>query len=162
MPSPPPPAGAADPADDDVALGLLLAVAHARARHALNEALAPLGIEARHYGVLAALARHGPSSQRRLSTLLDVDKSAMVRIMDDLERRGLATRNRDAHDRRAYAIELTAEGRRAAREGGAVSAAVGGRLFGWLEPSDRALLVAMLTRISHRAAGDRDEDGGGD
>ncbi|MBC6467436.1 MarR family winged helix-turn-helix transcriptional regulator [Actinomadura alba] len=152
MPTPPPET-AGDPVSDDVVLGALLATAHQYARRALNEALAPLNIEARHYGVLAALDRDGPASQRRLSALLDLDKSAMVRIMDELERRGLATRNRDARDRRSYAIELTPEGRRKAREGGTAAATVGDRLFGWLEPADRERLVAMLTGIARQATG---------
>ncbi|MFI6522271.1 MarR family winged helix-turn-helix transcriptional regulator [Spirillospora sp. NPDC050679] len=141
-----------DPGRDDVALGLLLATAHQHARRTLDRALAPLGIETRHFGVLAALDRHGPVSQRELSALLDLDKSAMVRIMDELERRGLAVRNRSAHDRRAYAVELTPQGREAARASAEAAARAAARLFGGLSPDDRGRLVAALSGIISRAA----------
>ncbi|HEX2312200.1 MAG TPA: MarR family winged helix-turn-helix transcriptional regulator [Thermomonospora sp.] len=147
----PPSNPAGDPGHDDVALGRLLATAHQHARRILDEALGHLGIEARHFGVLAALDRHGPASQRELSTLLDLDKSAMVRIMDELERRGLAVRNRNARDRRAYAIELTAQGREKARASTEAATRAAARLFGTLTPADRERLVAALTQIIDRA-----------
>ncbi|QXJ26290.1 MarR family transcriptional regulator [Actinomadura graeca] len=131
----------------------MLATAHDAARAALNAELRPLGIETRHYGVLATLDRQGPTSQRRLGALLGLDKSAVVRIMDELERLGLAVRNRASHDRRAYAIRLTAEGRRLARASAEAAAVVGERLFGWLAPGDRERLVSLLTGIVDRAGG---------
>ncbi|TDD75765.1 MarR family transcriptional regulator [Actinomadura rubrisoli] len=132
----------------------MLATAHDAARTALNLELRPLGIETRHFGVLATLARNGPTSQRRLGALLDLDKSAVVRIMDELERLGLAVRNRAAHDRRAYAIELTDEGRRHAHASQRAAGAVGARLFGWLAPDERTRLVTLLTGIVDHAPGD--------
>jgi DNA-binding MarR family transcriptional regulator len=141
-----------DPRTDDAALGLLLASAHQAARGALGVELRPLGIETRHFAVLSALDRLGPTNQRRLGGLLDLDKSAVVRIMDELERLGLAVRNRDAHDRRAYAIELTGEGRRYARAAADTAAVVSARLFGWLAPDDRERLVALLAGIVDHAA----------
>jgi len=141
-----------DPNGDDVALGMLLATAHQHARRVLDRALGHLGIQTRHFGVLAALDRHGPVSQRELSSLLDLDKSTMVRIMDELERHGLAVRNRDARDRRAYAIELTPRGRATVRASGEAAARAAARLFGGLAPTDRERLVAMLGEIIARAA----------
>ncbi|MFP3961965.1 MarR family transcriptional regulator [Actinomadura fulvescens] len=139
-----------DPRDDDLALGLLLATAHFNSRERLGERLRPFGIEVRHFGVLSALHRHGPTSQRHLSELLDLDKSAMVRIMDELERSGLAARNRAAHDRRAYAIELTADGRERLRSAQAEAATVGREVFGWLRPADRERLVGLLEELVAR------------
>ncbi|TDD92572.1 MarR family transcriptional regulator [Actinomadura darangshiensis] len=149
---PPEPTVLGDPRTDDAALGMLLAAAHQAARAALSGELRPLGIETRHFAVLAALDRLGPTSQRRLGALLDLDKSAVVRIMDELERLGLAVRNRATRDRRAYAIELTDEGRRHARASAEKAAAVGTHLFGWLAPGDRDRLVALLAGIVDHAA----------
>ncbi|WP_433472031.1 MarR family winged helix-turn-helix transcriptional regulator [Spirillospora sp. CA-142024] len=146
------PTALGDPHTDDAALGMLLASAHQAARGALSDELRPLGIETRHFAVLAALDRLGPTSQRRLGALLGLDKSAVVRIMDELERLGLAVRNRDAHDRRAYAVELTGEGRRHARASAETAAAVSARLFGWLAPADRDRLVALLSGVVEHSA----------
>ncbi|WP_067465428.1 MarR family winged helix-turn-helix transcriptional regulator [Actinomadura macra] len=145
------PTALGDPRADDPALGLLLATAHDAARSALNAELRPLGIETRHFGILATLDRQGPTSQRRLGALLGLDKSAVVRIMDELERLGLAVRNRASHDRRAYAIQLTAEGQRLARASAEAATVVSARLFGRLGADDRDRLVSLLTDIVVRA-----------
>lgn len=139
-----------DPRGDDLALGFLLATAHINSRQKLEERLRPFGIEVRHFGVLSALDRHGPTSQRHLSELLDLDKSAMVRIMDELERSGLATRRRATHDRRAYAIELTGEGRARLHSAQAEAAVVGEEIFGWLRSADREQLVGLLEELVTR------------
>ncbi|MFG2001207.1 MarR family winged helix-turn-helix transcriptional regulator [Spirillospora sp. NPDC048911] len=150
MEQPETPSVLGDPRDNDLALGFLLATAHYNSRERLAGRLRPFGIEVRHFGVLSALDRHGPTSQRHLSELLDLDKSAMVRIMDELERSGLATRNRSAHDRRAYAIELTGEGRARLHAARAEAAVAGEELFGWLRPADRGRLVALLEELVAR------------
>lgn len=141
-----------DPATDHAALGMLVAAAHIRCRQVLNDGLREVGIEARHFGVLLALGRHGAVSQRRLIELLDVDKSTMVRIIDDFERLGLAERQRAAHDRRAYAIQLTDEGRRRLAAAQRITAEVGDRLFGWLGPRERDQFVDVLRGLVQRAS----------
>jgi DNA-binding MarR family transcriptional regulator len=128
-------------------LGALLAAAHRRCRIALDEALRPLGVEARHFGTLRALGEHGPLSQRQLMDLQDVDKSAMVRIVDDLERAGLVQRRPHPHDRRAHAVHLTATGRRRLAKASGVAAAVDEQLFGELAGTDQARLRDMLQTV---------------
>lgn len=59
------------------------------------------------------LAAVGPCSQRTLSEELRIDRSVMVGIADDLESHGYVRRERDPGDRRAYAVTLTAAGKRA-------------------------------------------------
>lgn len=142
-----------DAATDPAELGLLLAAAHYHCRQAFNNALRPVGIEARHFAVLRALARYGPSSQRRLVELLDTDKSAMVRIVDELERQGLAERRRDEHDRRAYAVALTDDGRARLAATQQVAAEAGEELFGGLRPQDRERLAGLLRHLVERHRG---------
>jgi DNA-binding MarR family transcriptional regulator len=139
-----------DPRDDDQALGMLLAAAHYNARRALQDGLRPLGIETRHFAVLTALAQHEAISQRQLGQRLGLDKSTMVRILDELERLGLASRLRTEHDRRAYTIQLTPRGRERAHEADKIAAALGNDLFGWLDPAEREQLVASLTKIAEK------------
>src|SRR2546430_5142672 len=91
-------------------VGLLLRVAQRRAARAFAKALEPLGIEGKHMGVLLELGGGGPGSQRELIERTGGDKSSMVRIVDELERRGLAERRPAEHDRRAYAVSLTESG----------------------------------------------------
>lgn len=69
----------------------------------------PLG--PREYDVLVALASAEPISQAQIGRHLGIDRTTMVAVTDRLERHSLVQRGRDPHDRRAYALRLTAEGR---------------------------------------------------
>jgi DNA-binding MarR family transcriptional regulator len=94
-------------------IGPLLRQAHRKAATAFTDALRPLGLQSKHFGALMALQRNGGLSQRELIDRLDSDKSSMVRLLDDLEARGLCVRTPDAVDRRAYSVQLTDTGRAA-------------------------------------------------
>ena len=74
------------------ALGLLLRRAHWRAAAVMTEALRPLGIELRHFAVLIVLVNRGSTEQRDLVEATGSDKAGIMRIVDDLERKGLAVR----------------------------------------------------------------------
>jgi MarR family transcriptional regulator, lower aerobic nicotinate degradation pathway regulator len=93
------------------ALGLLLRRAHDRVAAAMDEALAPYGLERRHLMVLMRLHAAGPLTQRDLVAQTDHDKASIVRIVDDLERLELASRELVPGDRRLRAVTLTDHGR---------------------------------------------------
>ncbi|RJL32828.1 MarR family winged helix-turn-helix transcriptional regulator [Bailinhaonella thermotolerans] len=144
--------GDGGPAADHVGLGMLLAEAHNRSRERLNLALRPLGVDVRGLAVLLALPMYGPVSQRDLIGHLGIDKSTMVRVIDELEKAGLVSRERDPQDRRAHAIVLTPHGEQTLSEARRVTDRVGGDLFGGLTESDRHRLTALLRAIAARAA----------
>ncbi|MBU2662497.1 MarR family transcriptional regulator [Actinoplanes bogorensis] len=93
------------------ALGLLLRRAHDRVAAAIDEALLPFGFERRHLMVLMRLRADGPLTQRDLVAQTDHDKASIVRIVDDLERLDLASRELVPGDRRLRAVTLTDHGR---------------------------------------------------
>ncbi|MEU9401902.1 MarR family transcriptional regulator [Streptomyces sp. NPDC048242] len=130
-----------------VRVGPLLRLAQRRAAHAFADALRPLDIEGRHYGVLLSLNAHGPLSQRRLIDLTGGDKSSMVRTVDDLETRGLAVRRPAPTDRRAYAVEITDRGRALFAEASVVADDVAARLLGHMDEDDQDLLCTLLERF---------------
>jgi DNA-binding MarR family transcriptional regulator len=74
--------------------------------------LAPIGADPRTYAVLVALASDDGQSQRQLSARLGIHRNAMVTVIDNLERRGLAKRRPHPDDRRAVAVTLTVKARR--------------------------------------------------
>ncbi|MFI0485706.1 MarR family winged helix-turn-helix transcriptional regulator [Actinomadura sp. 9N215] len=135
-----------------VGLGMLLAGAHHQARSGMNDELRPLDIDVRGFSMLLALDLYGPSSQRRLIDLSGIDKSTMVRIIDELEDRGLVRRERAPQDRRAYSITLTGDGERTLASARRIAADVGENLFGWLRPDERAQLVDLLRRLTEHTA----------
>ena len=77
----------------------------------MDGALTPFGIERRHLMVLMRLHASGPLSQRDLVAHTDHDKASIVRIVDDLERLDLASRQLVPGDRRLRAVTLTEHGR---------------------------------------------------
>ncbi len=131
---------------------MLLASAHNRSRAVLNEGLRPLGIDVRGFGVLLALDTCGSSSQRALIDRVGMDKSAMVRLVDELEHGGLVRRERAPRDRRAYAVVMTADGERTLAAARKVAAEVGEHLFGRLRPAERDQLVNLLSRLAEPPA----------
>lgn len=100
--------------------GFLIGKVHERARDRFEQALAPLGLRVRHYGALAALDELGPVTQSALGERLRVDRSTMVAVVDELEVAGRVLRRRDPQDRRAYRLELTADGQAVLRRAVAV------------------------------------------
>src|SRR5882757_4977974 len=90
--------------------GYLLSRAHVAIRARAAEALAPLSVEPRHFGVLSVLAEVQPCSQQQLATELGISAPVALQFVDELEDAGLVRRVRNAADRRAYDLTLTAKG----------------------------------------------------
>ncbi|GAA3047415.1 MarR family winged helix-turn-helix transcriptional regulator [Streptomyces glomeratus] len=136
------------------ALGLLLRRAHWRAAAVMEEALRPLGIELRHFAVLIVLVDRGPTVQRDLAAATGSDKAAIMRIVDDLERRGLAVRKNVPGDRRARAVEITPQGVEIFDAAHVTAEPLAERLVADLSPGEPEKLTDLLTRIAYPAGGE--------
>jgi MarR family 2-MHQ and catechol resistance regulon transcriptional repressor len=77
----------------------------------LERRLRRLGVTDNQFGVLEALLHLGPVAQHELGRALFTSRANITTIVDNLERRGLVRRERDASDRRYVTVHLTAEGR---------------------------------------------------
>jgi MarR family transcriptional regulator, lower aerobic nicotinate degradation pathway regulator len=120
---------------------------HATAR--FERGLAAEGIRSTHAQVLVVIDAEGPMSQRALGRRLQIDKSPMVGLIDDLERLGLAERRRSTTDRRVQAIHLTPKGERVLRERVIPLAdEENDRTLGALDDDERALLHSLLLRLA--------------
>lgn len=82
-----------------------------RIRELTETTLEPLGIAPRQYGILAAIHFEGPATQRAIGEMLKIDRSTMVLLTDDLERKKLVSRKDHPEDRRYYLLHLTPLGR---------------------------------------------------
>ena len=91
-------------------LGFLLSKAAWQVTERFEAGLVPLGLEARHAGLLMTLGEQGALSQQVLGTLHRIDRTTMVMLVDTLERLGLVERQKDPEDRRAYRVQLTRKG----------------------------------------------------
>jgi DNA-binding MarR family transcriptional regulator len=91
--------------------GFLIARAHHRLRERGGHALRTLGIEPRHFGVLAAIAAAGHCSQQQVADRMGVSGPAIVQTVDELDQAALILRDRNPQDRREYILRLTDQGR---------------------------------------------------
>ncbi|WP_328349775.1 MarR family winged helix-turn-helix transcriptional regulator [Streptomyces sp. NBC_00445] len=136
------------------ALGLLLRRAHWRAAAVMEEALRPLGIELRHFAVLIVLVDRGPTVQRDLVAATGSDKAGIMRVVDDLERRGLAVRKAVPGDRRVRAVEITPKGVELYDAAHVAAEPLAERLVTELAPGEPEQLTDLLTRFAYPTDGE--------
>lgn len=120
----------------------------------MSEALHPLGIELRHFAVLIVLVDRGPTMQRDLGVATGSDKAGIMRVVDDLERKGLAVRRAVPGDRRARAVEITAQGLELFDAAHVSAKPLAARLVAELSPGEPEQLADLLTRFTHPAGGE--------
>ncbi|GAB2510479.1 transcriptional regulator SlyA [Corynebacterium atrinae] len=84
-----------------------------RTRDEVEAALNTQSTSLREYWVLACLVDRAAASQSALSETLAIDASDMVRLIDSLESRGWAKRERDPKDRRRQIVSSTKKGTKA-------------------------------------------------
>ncbi|MER6221400.1 MarR family winged helix-turn-helix transcriptional regulator [Streptomyces sp. 900105755] len=132
-------------------LGYLLKHVQAELARTSAEALAPHGMDGHDLAVLVVLAGAEPLSQIEVAGRMGVDRTTMVALVDDLERRGLVERRRSPQDRRRNIVELTEAGR--ARMGRAEEArrAAERRFLAPLDDATaEALIRALRALLPHR------------
>jgi DNA-binding MarR family transcriptional regulator len=100
----------------DAHLGYLLKHVQLRFFELSAAALEPLGINGREAAVLRAIADRYPVSQGEIARAMNVDRTTMVALIDDLQGKGLLRRRQDPEDRRKNAVELTDAGRDTVRQ----------------------------------------------
>ncbi len=133
------------------ALGLLLRRAHWHAAAVMSEALRPLGIELRHFAVLLVLVNRGPTEQRELVEATGSDKAGIMRVVDDLERKGLAVRKSVPGDRRVRAVEITPKGIEIFDAAHVAAEPLAERLVSRMGPGEAEQLTDLLTRFTASA-----------
>jgi MarR family transcriptional regulator, lower aerobic nicotinate degradation pathway regulator len=111
-------------------------------------ALAPLGLRPRHLVALTMLRDNQEVTQQSLASILQIDGTNVVGLLNELESSGLVTRRRAAEDRRRHVVELTDEGRERLARAEFVLAAVENQVLSALTSDERQQLAALL----HRAA----------
>ena len=112
----------------------------------LTAALEDLGISPRAHAVLAAAAT-GTYTQTELARTVGLDKTTMVVTLDELEAAGVAERRPSPSDRRARVIAVTRGGERLLQQAEAISDAIRRDVLRALDPGEREIFVAALTKL---------------
>ncbi|WP_059013564.1 MarR family winged helix-turn-helix transcriptional regulator [Streptomyces specialis] len=124
-----------------------------RSGRLFNASLQESGLRLRHYALLRFLATSEGAPQRELSARLGYDPSAIVGLVDDLEKLGFAERRPSPDDRRSRIVVLTGSGRAYLRDTDEACLRVTNELLAPLEQPERETLHALLTRIANLGPG---------
>ncbi|WP_254705591.1 MarR family winged helix-turn-helix transcriptional regulator [Streptomyces vilmorinianum] len=128
--------------------GYLLYRLGLRSGQLFNAALQESGVRLRHYALLRYLATVEGALQRELSTSLGYDPSAIVSLVDDLERLGFVERRPAPGDRRSRIVVLTAAGGAFLRDTDKTSRGVTDELAEPLTADERKVLHGLLLRMA--------------
>lgn len=128
-------------------LDIALCRASAAVARAADARAQEAGLGVGQHLVLKMLAEVGPCSQRVLSDELRIDRTVMVGICDSLEQAGQVRRERDAGDRRAYAVTLTDSGRQRLARAERLVPGFLDDTFAALTPAERGQLSELLGKL---------------
>ena len=129
-------------------LGYLLKHAQQRMAELSAAALAPLRITGRELAVLLAIDSQAPLSQQEAARRLGVDRTTMVALIDELERKQLVQRRQDPADRRKNVVALTPAGRGVLRKAGEASDEAERRFLAPLTSDQAAEVREALRRVA--------------
>ena len=109
--------------------------------------MAELGITSQQGSILFMVASGKCVVAAELAREYGIDASAVTRLIDRLEKRGLITRLRSEEDRRVVRLALTEEGRTLAAQIPAIFTKVLDKLLSGFTPEEVGFLKSMLRRM---------------
>lgn len=99
------------------------------------------------FGVLVIIEANPDLKQSDLARATHLDRSTVVTVIDNLERRGLVERRAALHDRRSNAIRLTADGTALLRKLKRQVVQHEKRLLGNYSDAEREMLFNLLQKV---------------
>lgn len=97
--------------DIEKSIGFLLSKAYQCGWALMREEIEPYDLTPPQFALLSFLWQHDGMTQVELSEKGQIDRSTVGGLIDRLERTGLLERRQHPHDRRAYKIHLTEQGK---------------------------------------------------
>lgn len=88
-------------------------------------------------------------SQNGLVTAVGSDKASMVRLVDDLESKGLVDRRAFPGDRRVHAVEMTPHGHEVFDTAHVDARPIADRLLSHMRPGEAGQILELLTRFTY-------------
>ena len=108
---------------------------------------AKFGLRSGLFSSLAPIEANPGLSQQELSSTVGLDKSITVQIVDELERRGWAMRERSKVDRRRHALTLLPDGQKFLDQLFDIMDKVEVQVLAQLSPEERPIFDAALDRM---------------
>jgi DNA-binding MarR family transcriptional regulator len=138
---------AIDMGDLPEAIGYMLRRAQLAIFDGFIRSLSTLDLRPSQFSALMIIERNPGLKQTQVSEALGIKRTNLVALIDELERRGLATRRPVPNDRRSYALELTEAGHACLRKARALQAKHEASIAARLGPSGRDTLLRLLRAI---------------
>ncbi|MDM4769471.1 MarR family winged helix-turn-helix transcriptional regulator [Solimonas sp. SE-A11] len=135
------------PAEFKGNLSFLLARTRQDLAEEMDAVFAEEGLGIRHYAILSLLFRKGGLRQTDIAAVMSLDRTTTMKVVDELESRGLLQRSRHSEDRRANAIDLTDAGRAWRERYMARVLEQEQRFLSSLSPGERTLLQELLLKL---------------
>ena len=110
------------------------------------EALESLGLTTALFALLNVLADRKGAIQQEIGTVMGIDPSTMVSLIDQLETAGLAKRRPRPTDRRAREVAITPKGRRVLKQARELAMQVEADVLRGLSGAERRRMLALLRR----------------
>lgn len=122
----------------------LLAHLGRRMQLQVESLISSLGLRSRHFVALTVLRDHGELTQQAAAAALQVDRTNLVGLLNELEGDGLVERRRSPQDRRRHIVALTAHGGDRLAEAESALAAVEDDVLSVLDVDQRQTLYDLL------------------
>lgn len=113
----------------------------------LRQALRPFGLSIHQWRVLCLLKLRGDSSMGEISASTVMGQSTISRVVDQLERDGLAMRRPLPENNRVILVSLSAAGERMIEEVFPAAIAVHGDAIDQFSAAEKEMLLSMLHRM---------------
>jgi len=113
----------------------------------LDKRLAVHGVTRASWAVLSAIQHHGKTTPATLASFIGVDRAAITRHLNRLEKQGLAQRHHSVADRRVVNLKLTRKGDVLISELAAESMATNAKFTTGLTQSENDTMQALLKKM---------------
>ena len=133
-------------------IGYQLKRAYMQIQPHAQASLAEDGLRVVSFSCLSIIVDNPGIVQSELATALQMERSNLVVIIDELEQRGLINRNKVPTDRRRYALTATLRGRHMRDRAAERVSRIEEDIVDRLNEDDRARLLSVLERVGHRQA----------
>ncbi len=122
-------------------------------KHFAHSVTAAEGITPGLYGMLQVIANNPGLTQSRLAEAMEVDRSSIVKVVNQLEDKGLIRRTASPNDRRSYWLRMTPDGKLALRRIEEAVARQDREFSAALSDDERQTLIALLRRLYANTGG---------
>jgi DNA-binding MarR family transcriptional regulator len=135
------------PADDELAVGMLIGRARTTLLTNLDAELEHFALTGAQYAVLKTLVDVSDATAADLSRILHYDTGSMTRMLDRLQEKGFLRRERGKEDRRVVYLRLTPSGRAQLPKLRAVASRVLTRHLAGFSSDEKEALKRYLVRM---------------